>query len=99
MSDTPYKVFYFSAPWCPPCQTFGPIVQEVSKDFPDIDVIKLNIDEEEGQELGFKYGIHSIPTLVSEHAHDLQGAVTDNVLRAWFNHVRATEGAINGLNA
>ena len=52
----------FWAPWCGPCRTVVPIVEEIALDRPDIKVGKINVDEE--VELASQFGIMSIPTLV-----------------------------------
>ena len=56
------KVLYFSAPWCGPCRMFGPAFNEVVSQFDDIDVQKINIDED--QELARGYSVTSIPTVM-----------------------------------
>lgn len=53
------KILYYSAPWCQPCRMFGPIMDEVAKEY---NVKKINIDED--NILTEKYGVMSIPTLV-----------------------------------
>lgn len=35
------ELFYYSAPWCKPCETLSPIMDQVSK---QITVRKINID-------------------------------------------------------
>ena len=35
------QLFYYSAPWCQPCETLGPIMDQVNKQIP---VRKINID-------------------------------------------------------
>jgi thioredoxin 1 len=53
------QLFYFSAEWCVPCQTLGPIMDQVST---KIQVQKFNIDYE--ADLITKYGVRNIPTVV-----------------------------------
>jgi thioredoxin 1 len=53
------QLFYFSAEWCVPCQTLGPIMDQVST---QIQVQKFNIDYE--ADLITKYGVRNIPTVV-----------------------------------
>ena len=53
------QLFYFSAEWCVPCQTLGPIMDQVSTQIP---VQKINIDYE--ADITSKYGVKSIPTVV-----------------------------------
>lgn len=58
------QVLYFSAPWCGPCKMFGPAFDETVAEFNDIDVKKINIDED--LEAARKYEVMSIPTVVLE---------------------------------
>ena len=53
------QLFYFSAEWCVPCQTLGPVMDQVSQKIP---VQKINIDYE--ADITSKYGVKSIPTVV-----------------------------------
>ena len=52
----------FWATWCGPCQMVSPIVQEIANEHDDIDVGKINVDNE--VELAQAFGIASIPTLI-----------------------------------
>lgn len=52
----------FWAPWCGPCKMFGPIFENVEKNFPNIKFCKLNVDENE--EVAKQLGIMSIPTII-----------------------------------
>lgn len=52
----------FWAPWCGPCKMFGPIFENVEKNFPNIKFCKLNVDENE--EIAKQLGIMSIPTII-----------------------------------
>lgn len=50
----------FFATWCGPCRMLAPILEDISKEH---DVIKVDIDNFE--ELAVRYGIESIPTVIS----------------------------------
>ena len=84
MSD----VYFFSASWCGPCKTFGPIVESVAAEYPDITIEKMDIDTPEGQVKGFECDVMSIPTLVTRYHHELKGATTEGRLRMWLDGIR-----------
>lgn len=53
----------FWAPWCGPCRSLSPIVDEVADELAGkLGVAKCNVDD--NQDLAMKYGVMSIPTLI-----------------------------------
>lgn len=52
----------FWAPWCGPCQAFGPIFESVSEEYSGVVFGKINTEEE--NKLSMYFGIRSIPTIV-----------------------------------
>jgi thioredoxin len=57
-----FVIVDFWAPWCGPCQSFGPVYEEISEKHSDIVFAKVNTEEE--QELAGHFQIRSIPTLM-----------------------------------
>ena len=53
------KILYFSAAWCGPCRTLGPIMDSVADQ-----VAWKKVDVDNDTELSAQYGIRNIPTLV-----------------------------------
>ena len=53
------KILYFSAAWCGPCRTLGPIMESLSG---EINYQKVDVDE--NQDLSIQYGVRNIPTLI-----------------------------------
>jgi len=51
----------FSATWCGPCKTLGPILQDVADEVEDVTIIKVNVDD--NTELSMEYGVRSIPVV------------------------------------
>lgn len=66
----------FWAPWCGPCRMVGPILDEIAREYADVKVGKVNVDEQ--PELASQFGIMSIPTLVVMKS----GQVADQVIGA-----------------
>jgi thioredoxin 1 len=62
VTDNPFVIIDFWAPWCGPCRGFAPVFEGASEKHPDIVFGKLNTDEEQG--LGATFNIRSIPTLM-----------------------------------
>ena len=58
------KPFYvdFWATWCGPCKMMNPVIEQVKSNNENLEVVKVNVDEE--RDLAVKYQIRSIPTLV-----------------------------------
>ena len=66
----------FWAPWCGPCRTIAPILEEIARDHGEkITIVKLNTDENPG--VTARYGIMSIPTM-----HVFMGARSSRRCRA-----------------
>lgn len=60
-SDKPVLVDFW-AQWCGPCQTMGPIVEEIAEELQDMKVCKLDIDN--AMEIARQYRVMSIPTFL-----------------------------------
>jgi thioredoxin len=52
----------FWATWCGPCQSFGPIYEDVSGKYPDVVFAKVNTEDQ--RELAGHFQVRSIPTLM-----------------------------------
>ena len=66
-------VIDFWAPWCGPCRSIAPIVEELAAAYEGRSIIgKYNVDDD--TDLGVEYGIRNIPTMLF---FDKEGKMVD----------------------
>lgn len=51
----------FYADWCGPCKMLGPVLEGISENYPNVNFVKVNVDDNE--ELAAEFGIMSIPAV------------------------------------
>ena len=53
----------FWAPWCGPCRSMGPIIDDLENEFSgQVKIAKVNVDD--NHSVAAKFGVMSIPTLI-----------------------------------
>ena len=55
-------LFDFLATWCGPCKMIAPVVNEISTEFPELKIIKFDVDK--AVEIAAHYGVRTIPAFV-----------------------------------
>lgn len=75
----------FWAPWCGPCKSIAPVLEELAKEFAGkVQIMKLNVDE--NPRTPSQYNVRGIPNLVifknGEVVDQIVGAVPKDQLQA-----------------
>ena len=81
----PKELFYYTANWCQPCQTLGPIMEEIARQIP---VHKQNVDYTDPALLEAA-NVRNVPTVVlAENGQEIKR----------FTGVKSNAQIINWLN-
>ena len=87
-NDKPVLVDFW-APWCGPCRTLAPTLEAIAQAREDVDIVKLNIDE--NPYTPAQYGVMSIPTMIlfeaSAPVHQIVGAQPKAQIEAQLDQV------------
>ena len=59
-SNKPVLLDFFAS-WCGPCKMLSPIIDEIAEEREDINVVKIDIDQQ--PELAAQFGVMSVPSL------------------------------------
>ena len=79
------KILYFTAAWCAPCKTLGPIIELLSG---QINYQKIDVDS--NQDMSIKYGVRNVPSLIlvdekGETLNKLVGVSTKEQILKLYN--------------
>ncbi len=79
------KILYFTASWCGPCKTLGPIIESLSG---QINYQKIDVDS--NQDMSIKYGVRNVPSLIlvdekGETLNKLVGVSTKEQILKLYN--------------
>lgn len=81
----------FWAPWCSPCRTYSPIIEELAKENLGISIGKLNVDE--NQVTAREFGVRGIPSLIffknGKEVERMVGIRSKSILQAKLDELKA----------
>jgi len=63
----------FHATWCGPCKAMSPVLDDVEKDFPNVEFLKVDVDKVPS--VAQRYFIKSIPVLLLFKYGEIRGGV------------------------
>lgn len=58
------SLVYFWSNGCPPCKMFAQKYEEISKNVKDVNMLKINTEEDSLVNVVINYGIKSVPTII-----------------------------------
>lgn len=77
----------FYATWCGPCKMLMPRLELMSKKYPDVKFVKMDVDK--NTDYAVKLGIRGVPTIMIFDGHNLidrsSGLNSDNYYENFFN--------------
>lgn len=85
-----YTLIDFWAEWCNPCKRMAPILDKIDQSREDIELVKVDADNEVNEDLMREYDIRSIPTLVlldpaGEPIGEIVGARSERDVQLWLD--------------
>jgi thioredoxin-like negative regulator of GroEL len=81
----PKELYYYTAPWCQPCQTLGPIMDEIARQIP---VRKQNVDYTDPAVLTAA-NVRNVPTVIlvedGQEIKRFTGVKSNSQIITWLN--------------
>ena len=82
----PKTLIVFYADWCGPCKVYKPVYERLERNFPDINVLRVNVDN--AMEISRTYGVRGVPYSIMVNdgkKKSALGVISYNQLKESFN--------------
>lgn len=77
----------FYATWCGPCKMLMPRLEEMSRNYPNVEFVKMDVDK--NMEYAIKMGIRGVPTVIIFNGEELldrsSGVMMENHYSKFLN--------------
>ena len=79
----------FGASWCGPCKMLEPVLDQLSTELPEVEILKIDIDDTSNSALAASFGVRGIPTLIyfkqGVHKATKTGFMPKDALKQWIS--------------
>lgn len=87
------KMIDFYADWCGPCKALSPILDKLAENYPQIDLVKVDVEDDNNVELSSSYNVVGLPTIIVEVGENVVKRITgakpypaiEADLKEWLN--------------
>lgn len=68
-TNKPVLISFFAS-WCSTCEQVEPLIYEFAEENPNIDVYRINVDE--NADIAYKYGVINVPSVLAVNCNQVK---------------------------